>query len=340
MAEEIGRREAERNHAIEALQVGEARLRRAQEAGKIGDWEWDLASGRTACSPSLHGLLGLEPGQETVPVKALLERIHPRDRARVVAEVRAAIADKHALDTEFRIVRPDGVVRWLASRGEIERGADGRAVRLVGVGIDVTLRRQGEERQRLLLAELNHRVKNALAIVQVIVRRSLADERVPPETRRALAERLRALAKTHDLLTASAWHGASLRAIAEAELHPYGKRAEIASNDIVLAPRAAQTLGLILHELATNAAKHGALSVPEGRVAVTWGVEPGPGGGRFRLDWRERDGPTVRPPARQGFGRTLIERAIAYELKGEARLDFHPEGLVYAIEAPRAEIAA
>jgi two-component sensor histidine kinase len=108
----------------------------------------------------------------------------------------------------------------------------------------------------------------------------------------------------------------------------------------VLAPGAAQTLSLILHELATNAAKHGALSVPEGRVLVACGVEGGPGDGRFRLDWREFDGPVVRPPARRGFGSSLIENAVAHELKGETRLEFLPGGLVYALEAPCAEVAA
>jgi two-component sensor histidine kinase len=193
----------------------------------------------------------------------------------------------------------------------------------VGIGVDITERKRTEERQRLLLAELSHRVKNTLAVVLGIASRTVSGDRTLREAREMLAKRLGALAKTHELLTAADWRGVSLRALAQAELKPYGRRATLAGDDLMLAPKAAQTLALVLHELATNAAKHGALSVPAGRIEIGWAVADG----RLRLLWRERDGPPVRPPERQGFGRLLLERGVAHDLDGAVTLDFRPEGL-------------
>jgi PAS domain S-box-containing protein len=206
----------------------------------------------------------------------------------------------------------------------------------VGIGVDITERKRAEERQGLLLAELSHRVKNTLAVVLGIASRTLAGDRSLPEARDTLAKRLGALAKTHELLTAAGWRGVSLRALAEAELRPYGPRAAIAGEDLTLGPKAAQTFALVLHELATNAAKHGALSAPEGRIEIGWEAADG----RFRLRWRERDGPSVRPPERQGFGRTLLERGVAYELGGEVTLDFRPAGLVCEARLSLAQVLA
>jgi PAS domain S-box-containing protein len=214
----------------------------------------------------------------------------------------------------------------------------------IGIGIDITERKRAEDRQRLLLAELSHRVKNMLATVQSIALRSLSAGRPIEEAREAFMERLRALAETHSLLTAGEWQGASLRRLVEDVLAPYGRRVAIASEDLVLNPKAALTLGLVLHELATNAAKYGALAAPAGRVEVAWTVgggaaaadgDDGPG---LRLHWRERDGPPVPPPERVGFGRTLIERAVAYELNGTTRLDFRADGVVCELVVPLAEV--
>jgi two-component sensor histidine kinase len=206
----------------------------------------------------------------------------------------------------------------------------------VGIGVDITERKRAEERQGLLLAELSHRVKNTLAVVLGIASRTLAGDRSLPEARDTLAKRLGALAKTHELLTAAGWRGVSLRALVEGELKPYGSRATITGEDLTLGPKAAQTFALVLHELATNAAKHGALSAPEGRIEIGWEAADG----RFRLRWRERDGPPVRPPERQGFGRTLLERGVAYELGGEVTLDFRPAGLVCEARLLLAQVLA
>jgi PAS domain S-box-containing protein len=206
---------------------------------------------------------------------------------------------------------------------------------------DIAERKAAQERQGLLLQELSHRVKNTLAVVQGIAAQSLAGGRPAAEARDVFLKRLRALANAHTLLTASEWRGASLAALVAAELEPYGGRAEVAGGDVTLSPKEALTLSLVLHELATNAAKHGALSAPEGRVEVGWEVEGEAPARILRLRWRERGGPPVpAPPARRGFGRALVEQAVAYDLKGRGRLDFRPEGVAYELEAELGAVAA
>ena len=214
------------------------------------------------------------------------------------------------------------------------RDVGGRFLYGVRIVQDITDRKLAEARQRLLVSELNHRVKNTLAVVQSIAGRSLSGDRTLDEAREVLTKRLQALAKAHLLLTAAEWRGAKLRELAEAELKPYAKRAEILGEDVTLSPKATLSLGLVLHELATNAAKHGALSAPGGQVSVAWEVLNGADARSLRLVWRERGGPPVPAAPRKGFGRVLIEQAAAYDLGGRATLDLRPDGAVYELEAP------
>jgi two-component sensor histidine kinase len=197
--------------------------------------------------------------------------------------------------------------------------------------------RDTERRQRLLLLELSHRVKNTLATVQTIALRSLTRDRTLDDAREVLVQRLLALSTTHDLLTATAWRGVDLRALVGAELRPYGGRIAWTGPDLLLAPQPTQTVGLILHELATNAAKHGALAHPDGRVTVSWSFDRG-APATVRLVWKERGGPPACPPESKGFGLTLLERAVEHELRGSSRLDFQHEGLIYELVVPLAEL--
>ena len=179
-------------------------------------------------------------------------------------------------------------------------------------------------------------MKNTLAVVQGIANQSVAGERTLVEAREAFLSRLQALASAHGLLTRGEWRGAGLMALATAELEPYGDRAQVTGDDVELAPGAVLTMGMVLHELATNAAKHGALSAPDGRVELSWTRADG----TLHLLWREEGGPSVCTPTRHGFGRQLIERAVAHDLRGQAQIDFAPEGLSYRLRAPLAEITA
>lgn len=201
-------------------------------------------------------------------------------------------------------------------------------------GSDVTDRVLAERQQKLLVDELNHRVKNSLATVQAIAQQTLRTAANPAAFKEAFESRLLALSQTHDLLTATNWRGAALRDVLLVELGPFGSNQyELDGPDVDLTPAEALAFGLVAHELATNAAKYGALSGGEGCVSVTWRVEDG----GLSLTWRERGGPAVETPARRGFGSRLIERSLQGPLAGEARLDFAPAGLVCRITLPLAE---
>jgi two-component sensor histidine kinase len=209
------------------------------------------------------------------------------------------------------------------------------------VAFEITERRLWEERQRLLINELNHRVKNTLATVQSLAVQSFRDMGAmhgPNFT--AFQERLFALARAHDILTRDNWEGAELREVVGEVTEPYCRqssgRCEIDGPRVRLTPSMALALSMAVHELATNAAKYGALSLPTGQVSISWTVTPG----ELRhlvLSWRERGGPPVAPPTRKGFGTRLIERSLAQELSGEVDLAYVPTGVVCTIKAPLPE---
>lgn len=206
--------------------------------------------------------------------------------------------------------------------------ADGRSVGVFVEGSDVTDRVRAEEQQKLLLDELNHRVKNTLATVQSIAAQTLRTNPDPRSFRDAFEARLMALSATHNLLTASNWRGASLRDVLSVEFQPFGaERYVFEGPDVDLSSTEALTLGLLFHELATNAAKYGALSSPQGCVEVLWQVQRGDAAPMLALDWREKGGPAVTAPTRRGFGSRLIERSLKGELGGEAILEFRADGL-------------
>ena len=193
-----------------------------------------------------------------------------------------------------------------------------------------TLQAAGD-RQRLLMSELSHRAKNMLAVVQAIVSRSITDDGTPSQMREQVVQRIHALARAHDLLTKREWSGASMAEIAAAGLAPYAERLHIAGPDLMLNAAAIQPLSLVLHELATNAAKYGSLSTPKGTVFLIWQIAGEGEAARFRLQWREQDGPAVTSPAGKGFGTTLLESVFP---QGRASLDFYPQGLTYELEVP------
>jgi two-component sensor histidine kinase len=207
---------------------------------------------------------------------------------------------------------------------------------------EVQERSLAEERQRLLLNELNHRVKNTLASVQSIARQSLLNAKDIETYHKAFEARLMALSQTHNLLTAQNWEGASLFDILAAELRPHGGGREgggarftlQGDQDIWLRPKAAVALGMAIHELATNALKYGALSTPSGHVALNLRLQEPQPDRRLVIEWTESGGPTVVKPERQGFGSRLLERGLAGELAGRVRLDYHPTGLTCRMELP------
>lgn len=225
----------------------------------------------------------------------------------------------------------DGPRYMLASFYPVLRNDGG--VAFVGmVVVEISERRRAEEKQKLLLVELNHRVRNTLAIVQSIATQTLGSLVSPRELVDTLLGRIHALANTHTLLSDSEWKGASLYDMVKQELGPYlkggsGPQVHIEGPHVRLMPQSAQTFGLVLHEMATNAIKHGALASPSGHVDVTWSVEGEGKDARLNLVWVETGGPSVVTPNRSGFGHRLIDRGFPKELGGMAKLEFNPNGL-------------
>jgi two-component sensor histidine kinase len=210
-------------------------------------------------------------------------------------------------------------------------GPDGQVAGVFVEGSDVTDRVLGDRQQKLLLDELNHRVKNTLATVQAIAAQTVRTHADPEDFRRAFESRLLALSATHDLLTATSWRSAALRDVLQQEFRPYdAERYRLEGPEVSLSPAQALALGMLFHELATNAAKHGALASGAGVVAVDWRVTSD---GGLEIDWREHDGPPVIPPTRRGFGSRLIERSLR-QLGGEAGLAYAPDGVRCHIRLP------
>jgi PAS domain S-box-containing protein len=240
---------------------------------------------------------------------------------------------------EKRFVRPDGRVIWLSVRSSPVRSAGGRLLYLVRVLQDVTERKAAERRQRLLIDELNHRVKNTLATVQSLASQSMRSAPTPQAFFEGFEGRLIALSKAHDQLTLHHWESAELRELLSASLAPYldpaAERVVMRGGTIVLRPRAALTLAMAFHELTTNAAKYGALSASGGHVDIHWhrqnDADAAP---RLRIEWQESGGPPVAEPQRRGFGTRLIEHGIVSDLGGHAELAFAPGGLRCTIDIP------
>ncbi len=329
--------------AAEALAVSEERFRRFADASPDVLWILDAANDRLDyLSPAYERLWAGPPysSRGSVQLAAGAEG----DDIRRIETALARAAAGEPLDLEYRIRDAAGRQRWLRLMGFPMHGQNGAPGRVGGFVRDITSRKEADERQRLLIAELNHRVKNTLATVQSLARQTvsgaLASEAGGGDSKRVLDRyvedfqaRLMALARGHDLLTARTWRGAMMTEVAAAALAPWRNapddggalRIGIDGPPVWLAPKQALGLALALHELATNAAKHGALSHPHGQVMLHWWLDSG---GEICLEWRESGGGPVNPPQRRGFGTRLLQRGLPAELGpgSEVTLDYAPAG--------------
>jgi PAS domain S-box-containing protein len=264
----------------------------------------------------------------------LFAHTHPDDAEPDRQAFRKQVAGElEFYSVEKRFVRKDGRVIWMSVSSSPVRDAEGRLLYLVRVVQDITERKAAEQRNRLLIDELNHRVKNTLATVQSLASQTARGAPTPEEFRERFEGRLIALSKAHDQLTQHHWESADLRALLSASLAPYAgaapKRVVLRGEDVVLRPRAVLTLAMAFHELTTNAAKYGALSAPGGAIEIRWRPERQQGDERrwLRIDWVEQGGPPVTEPQQRGFGTKLIEGGVAAELGGRVALQFAAEGL-------------
>jgi len=327
----------------ETIQRAEQRLLLALQLAGLRVYELDFATHTVTHHGASPVTLDREPVFEDIWPPGENTYMHPQDAERVKAQWASPDAGDTPIRMEFRVLRRDGDVRWAFTVAKMERGAAGQPLRLLTAVMDITERKRAElemlqairkmrehqAHQKLLLDELNHRVKNTLASVQSVAGQTLRDAHNLAEARDLFVQRLMALSATHNLLVKTAWESASFGDLVEMTLKPYGRPFACTGPDLRLDPNFAISFGMALHELTINALKHGAWK-GSGRVDIA--VEPG--ADQVVIVWRESGGPPVTPPTRRGFGSRLLERGVAGEVHGEVKLDFAPSGLVCTIRAP------
>lgn len=325
----------ERKLAEERGRDGERRLRLALEAGQMGIWEWTATTGEVVGSPELYRLLGFS--EDARPDRARLEAGYlPGEQERVRAAALAAMerGDPH-FEAEFRYRGGDGRMRWILLRADIRMGAGQKPDSILGVALDITDRQSAVEQKQLLIDELNHRVKNTLATVVSVAAQTLRKADNLASARTDLEARLIALARAHDALTRENWSGAELGDLIRHVVGPHAlERLTTGGPTVRLPPRLALGLAMALHELTTNAVRHGALSADGGRVRVEWSLAVSEARPRFELIWSESGGPPVAPPSRRGFGTAVIARGLTHEFDATTELSFDPTGVTCRISVP------
>ena len=326
-----------RKQAEQDLYASKARLQLALDAAQLGWWEFD---------PLRRVLFWDERAQRIcdyvgneLAIEEFLKRVHPDDIERFWAVRGAALdpADPKPYANEYRILRRDGKVRWVESRGRAYfegEGFERRLVSFVGVVQDITERREREEREHLLLREINHRAKNMLSVVDVIAHQTAAKS--PEDFIERFSERIQALSANQDLLVRNEWDGVEIADLVRAQLAHFadliGPRIVVHGPKLRLNPASAQAIGLALHELATNAGKYGALSTDIGRVDIGWRTE----GDTLTMSWTEHDGPPVPAPKQHGFGTIVIEAMAGYSVDGAVDLHYAPTGVTWRLTCPAA----
>jgi PAS domain S-box-containing protein len=335
---ELERRVAERTADVlasnERLVESERRRSLALAAGHMGSWDLDVVKGDWIWDEGQYRIFGVDSASFQVNVESVKALVHPEDWARIRDSILSSPKDERTHQAEFRIRRPSGEIRWCIGTTTLTFAADGRMERVGGVIIDITDRKQAEEHQALLAREVDHRARNALAVTQAIVRLTHAESMQIYKD--AVEGRITALARAHTLLSESRWRGADLRTLVGEEFAPYhvpqGPRVIASGPSVSLQPVVAQTFALSLHELATNAAKYGALSVSSGVLNLSWEVQPK----TLRFEWREWGGPVPHPSPR-GFGMKLINTSIEQQLDGKVEFEWDQDGLGCVITIPREE---
>jgi PAS domain S-box-containing protein len=341
----------ERKKVYEALARSQQDLRQQEERwnatyehAAIGIVEIDAEGRFLRVNESICDITGLS--REELLGWRLFARTHPDDRDVDEELYRRQVKGEIGFySIEKRFIRKDGRVIWCAIRSSTVRDAAGNFLYGVRVVQDVTARKEADDRQKLLMDELNHRVKNTLATVQSLATQTARGTDSPEAFRKSFEGRLIALSQAHDQLTRRHWASADLRAIANSAISAYLDGAEdriaLSGDDVTVTPRVALTMAMVFHELTTNAVKYGALSVPAGRVEVMWRVVQGSSQPALLwIEWREHGGPSVTAPARQGFGSRFIEGSVTAELQGTARLHFDAAGLRCTMEMPHEAVLA
>jgi len=306
--------------------------------GLVATFAYDVKTERMQISDGYAAIYGFPEGTTEIARSQWRALVLPEDLERLETFRSQAFANRQReYSLEYRIVLPDRGLRWIETRGFNLYDGEGRPERVIGVNIDVTERKRAEEARKILNAELDHRVKNALATVTAVISHTQQGSRSVADFAAALEGRIRSMAATHELLSSRHWQELSLIELIRRELAPYAasKNTEISGPTVLLKPEAGQALAMVLHELATNAAKYGALSTNKGRVLIRWDR---PLNGRplssLVLEWREIGGPRVDAPGKSSYGASTIHDLIPYEFGGTVDLVFAPEGVRCRLELP------
>jgi PAS domain S-box-containing protein len=327
----------ERLEAEQGLRASEERLRIALEAAQLGWWQYDpsrrLISGDTRCKEIF------DVGADTMPSEEFFtKRLDPHDAERVWAALKAALdpAEPKPYATEYRIHQKGGEIRWVEAHGLAHfegTGRERRAVSIVGTVQDITERKEREQKERLLMREINHRARNMLSVVHAIAQQSAAKN--PEDFIERFSERIQALSANQNLLVRNEWKGVEIDDLVHAQLAQFaeliGSRITVQGPKLRLNPASVQAIGLALHELATNAGKYGALSTDRGRVDICWESNPD----TLTISWTEHDGP-VSPPTQRGFGTTVMEAMAERSVGGEVELHYAPSGVTWRLTCPAA----
>jgi PAS domain S-box-containing protein len=331
---------AERRHQEAALRDGATRLEKALAAGAVIAFVWDARTGSSHRSENAANILGYDP-QAPLSAAGFVALVHPDDRAHFKAHVMSVRPDNPSYAVTFRVIRPDAQEMWLEEAATAEFDLDGKCLRIEGLTRDITKSKRAEEHQRMLVAELDHRVKNVLARVGVVAMYTREGSGTIDEFIQALDRRIQSMAVAHELLSQGNWLGVRLADLVRHQLAPYATDANTATSgpDIALNAAATEALGMVLHELVTNAFKYGALSIPEGRVSVSWQYQNrGDATLGLKVLWRETCGPSVSAPCKSGYGISLICELIHHELGGTVDLAFSSEGVSCTIDIPHNQL--
>jgi PAS domain S-box-containing protein len=327
-----------RKQAEQALEASNARLQLALNATRLGWWQYDPRRRVILVDARLKEIFDFTDDETSI--EEFKMRVHPDDLERVWADREAALnpADPKPYAHEYRIRRRDGEMRWVEAHGLADfegAGRERRMANFVGTVADVTERKEREEREHLLMREVNHRAKNILSVVDAIARQTATKN--PEDFVERFSERIQALSANQELLVRNEWRGVEIEDLVRAQLSHFagliGSRIALDGPKLRLKAASAQAIGLAIHELATNAGKYGALSTDKGCLDVSWATD----GDTLAMSWTERDGPPVSAPQRRGFGTIVMEAMASRSVNGKVQLDYAPSGLTWRLICPAAD---
>jgi len=333
---DLEKRVAERTAALanSALQLQQSEQLRglALAAGQMGCWEWDAVRKAATWDRGQRTIFGVDQHAFEPTPEAVRPLIHPDDLEPILDAFRKMNRDTATFQTEFRVQRPGGELRWCRGAAAANFDESNRLIGVGGITVDITDHKLAEERQKLLAGEVDHRARNVVAVVQSIMRLTRANN--IEDYIAAVDGRIGALSTAHRLLASSRWEGADLRKLVDEEFAPYriGDQARVlvSGPTVVLAPAIAQTIALALHELVTNATKYGALSTDTGRIKLSWELLPH----AIEFDWVESGGPKISPPKKRGYGTRIFSGGIEHQLGGVVDFRWHPDGLHCKLSIP------